>query len=79
MPLLSLGESLSCSVAALAVHALGARATSLTGWQAGVKTDGVHGRAQLDEVHSQRIMEALDGGNIVFVTGFQGACRRRAT
>jgi aspartate kinase len=70
--LLSLGESLSCSVAALAVHALGARATSLTGWQAGVKTDGVHGRAQLDEVHPQRIMEALDDGNIVFVTGFQG-------
>ena len=70
--LVSLGESLSCSVAALAVHALGARATSLTGWQAGVMTDGAHGRAQLDEVRPQRIMEALDDGNIVFVTGFQG-------
>jgi aspartate kinase len=70
--LLSLGESLSCAVAALAVHALGARATSLTGWQAGVMTDGAHGRAQLDEIRPQRIMEALDDGNIVFVTGFQG-------
>lgn len=70
--LVSLGESLSCAVAALAVHALGARATSLTGWQAGVKTDDAHGKAQLDEVHPQRILDALDDGNIVFVTGFQG-------
>jgi aspartate kinase len=70
--LLSLGESLSCSVAALAVHALGARATSLTGWQAGVITNGTHGQAQLDEVRPQRILDALDEGNIVFVTGFQG-------
>jgi aspartate kinase len=70
--LLSLGESLSCAVAALAVHALGARATSFSGWQAGVMTDGTHGRAQLDEVRPQRILDALDDGNIVFVTGFQG-------
>ncbi|MEA2492303.1 MAG: aspartate kinase [Thermoleophilaceae bacterium] len=70
--LLSLGESLSCTVAALAVHALGGRAVSLTGWQAGVMTDGAHGRAQLGEVRPQRILDALDDGNIVFVTGFQG-------
>jgi aspartate kinase len=70
--LVSLGESLSCSVAALAVHALGARAISLSGWQAGVMTDGAHGQARFDEVRPQRIMEALDDGNIVFVTGFQG-------
>ena len=70
--LLSLGESLSCAAAALAVHALGARAVSLTGWQAGVMTDGAHGRAQLGEVRPQRILDALDDGNIVFVTGFQG-------
>jgi aspartate kinase len=70
--LLSLGEALSCSIAALAVHALGARATSFTGWQAGVMTDGSHGRAQFDHVRPQRIVEALDDGNIVFVTGFQG-------
>jgi aspartate kinase len=44
----------------------------LTGWQAGVMTDGAHGRAQLGEVRPQRILEALDDGNIVFVTGFQG-------
>jgi aspartate kinase len=70
--LLSLGEALSCSIAALAVHALGARATSFTGWQAGVMTDASHGRAQFDQVRPQRIVEALDDGNIVFVTGFQG-------
>jgi aspartate kinase len=70
--LLSLGESLSCAVAALATHALGGRAVSLTGWQAGVMTDGAHGRAQFGEVRPQRVLDALDNGNIVFVTGFQG-------
>lgn len=35
-------------------------------------TNGAHGRAQLAEVRPQRILDALDDGNIVFVTGFQG-------
>lgn len=70
--LLSVGESISCALAAMAVHELGSRAVSLTGAQAGIRTDARHGNARLRAVHPRRIGEALDGGAIVLVTGFQG-------
>ena len=70
--LLSVGESISCALASMAVHELGSRAVSLTGAQAGIVTDGQHGNARIRAIHPHRIIEALDGGAIVLVTGFQG-------
>jgi aspartate kinase len=70
--LLSVGENISCALAALAVHDLGERAVSLTGPQAGIRTDDRHGNAQLHDIHPHRILEALDSGAIVLVTGYQG-------
>lgn len=70
--LLSVGECISCSLAALAVHDLGSRAVSLTGSQAGILTDDRHGNARLHEIRPERIVEALDSGAIVLVTGYQG-------
>src|SRR4029453_5746748 len=45
--LISVGERISCSLAAMAIHDLGAEAISLTGSQAGIVTDTVHGRAKI--------------------------------
>ena len=45
---------------------------SLTGWQAGIRTDGVHGSARIQTVDVSRIRRELDGGKIVVVAGFQG-------
>lgn len=70
--LLSVGESISCALASMAVHELGARAVSLTGPQAGIVTDGQHGNARIRAIHPHRIIEALDAGAIVLITGFQG-------
>jgi aspartate kinase len=70
--LLALGECQSCALAALVVHAMGGRAVSLSGAQAGMLTDASHGNARLREVNPQRVVEALDDGAIVLVTGFQG-------
>ncbi len=70
--LLSVGESISCALASMAVHELGSRAVSLTGTQAGIVTDGQHGNARVRAIHPHRITEALDDGAIVLVTGFQG-------
>ncbi len=70
--LLSVGENISCALAALAVHDLGARAVSLTGPQAGFLTDDRHGNAQLHDVRPYRVRDALDAGAIVLVTGYQG-------
>src|SRR5881392_3296988 len=70
--LISVGERISCALAAMAIHDLGAEAISLTGSQAGIVTDTVHGRAKIVDVRARRIHEALDADKIVLVAGFQG-------
>jgi aspartate kinase len=70
--LLSVGESIACALASMAVHELGARAVSLTGAQAGIFTDDQYGNARVCAIHPHRIIEALDDKAIVLVTGFQG-------
>jgi len=70
--LISVGERISCALAAMAIHDLGHQAVSLTGSQAGIVTDTVHGKAKIVEVRARRIHEALDEGTIVLVAGFQG-------
>ncbi len=70
--LTSVGERISCALAAMAIHDLGAEAISLTGSQAGIVTDTVHGRAKIVDVRARRIHEALDQDRIVLVAGFQG-------
>ncbi|MDX6398126.1 MAG: aspartate kinase [Gaiellaceae bacterium] len=70
--LVSVGERISCALAAMAIHDLGHEAISLTGSQAGIVTDTVHGKAKIVEVRARRIHEALDEGTIVLVAGFQG-------
>jgi len=68
----SVGERISCALAAMAIHDLGHRAISLTGSQAGIVTDTVHTKAKIVEVRARRIHEALDEDRIVLVAGFQG-------
>ena len=70
--LISVGERISCALAAMAIHDLGQEAISLTGSQAGIVTDTVHGKAKIVDVRARRIHEALDGDKIVLVAGFQG-------
>jgi aspartate kinase len=56
----------------MAIVDLGHEAISLTGSQAGIVTDTVHGKAKIVEVRAKRIHDALDAGRIVLVAGFQG-------
>jgi aspartate kinase len=70
--LISVGERVSCALAAMAIHDLGHEAISLTGSQAGIVTDTVHGKAKIVDVRARRIHEALDADRIVLVAGFQG-------
>lgn len=70
--LLSVGESVSCALASMAVADLGSHAVSLSGPQAGIRTDDNHGDARLNDIEPRRIREALADGSIVLVTGFQG-------
>ena len=70
--LISVGERVSCALAAMVIHDLGHEAISLTGSQAGIVTDTVHGKAKIVEIRARRVHEALDADKIVLVAGFQG-------
>ena len=70
--LLSTGEQVSMTLLAMAIEALGCRAMSFTGRQAGIETDGTHAKAKIVKVHNERIMQAVDKGVIAVVAGFQG-------
>ena len=56
----------------MAIGAMGQRAVSLTGYQAGIHTDGVHGNAKIVSIDCSRIRKELESGKIVVVAGFQG-------
>ncbi len=66
------GEQLSAGLMAMAIGSLGFPSVSLTGWQAGVVTDGVHGKARILGLEGERIHRELEQGKIVVVAGFQG-------
>ena len=70
--LLSTGEQISCSLCAMAILAMGYPVVSMTGWQAGFRTDSVYSAARIKRVNTERIMAELDKKTIVIVTGFQG-------
>ncbi|CAI8032944.1 Aspartate kinase Ask_LysC [Geodia barretti] len=70
--LLSTGELRSCALVALRLNSLGYPAISLSGAQAGIRTDSQYGMAKISSLEPQRIMDELDDGMIVVVAGFQG-------
>lgn len=69
---LAAGEQMSAGLMAMAIGAMGYPALSLTGWQAGIKTDGIHGNAKIESIGTERIRQELNAGRIVVVAGFQG-------
>ena len=70
--LLSTGEQISCSLCAMAIEAMGCPVVSLTGWQAGFRTNSGYGNARIKRVKTDRLEKELDQRRIVIVTGFQG-------
>ncbi|MCL4371589.1 MAG: aspartate kinase [Chloroflexi bacterium] len=70
--LLSTGETVSCTLMAMAFRAMGQEAVALTGAQAGIITDNSHRRARIVAVDPQRVTQELEKGRTVIVAGFQG-------
>lgn len=70
--LLSTGELVSATLMAMALKSRGYDAISLSGMQAGIKTDTVHGSARIADINTDRLRKELDRGRIVIVAGFQG-------
>ncbi len=74
--LLATGEQASAALLAMTLQETGLPAISLTGWQAGIHTDGNHAAAEITAIHRRRILRELEAGRIVVTAGFQGVTRR---
>jgi aspartate kinase len=70
--LLSTGEIVSSTLLAMALRDMGYEAISLTGAQAGIRTDASHSRARILKIDPKRMIREIEKGNIVIVAGFQG-------
>ena len=76
--LLATGEQVSIALLAMALHAQGVPATSMTGTQAGIVTESAHGRARILEIRTERLRHLLAEGQVVVVAGFQGTSNSAA-
>ncbi len=71
--LLSTGEQTTVALMAMMLKSRGYKAKSFLGFQAGLHTDGVSGKARILDIDCAKLKEALDEGNICVVAGFQGS------
>ena len=70
--LMATGEMASSAILTMALHAIGVKAISMTGHQAGIRVDATHLKAKIQEIDPKRIRKHLDQGCVVVVAGFQG-------
>ncbi len=70
--LLSTGEIVSSTLLAMALKSMGYEAISLSGAQAGIRTDAAYSRARIVGIDSKRVVREMEKGKIVIVAGFQG-------
>lgn len=66
------GEQVSSALVALAIQAQGGKARSFLGHQLKILTDSAYTKARILAIDAARLHEALDGGAIGVVAGFQG-------
>ncbi len=70
--LVSTGERVTIALLAMAIQAMGHKAQSFTGRQAGIICDNVHTKARIEKITGERLKHALKEGKIAVVAGFQG-------
>lgn len=68
----SSGEQITSGLLALALQSQGINARSWLGWQIGLKTDELHGKARIEDIKSDKLKESLNSGCVAVIAGFQG-------
>jgi len=68
----STGEQVTIGLLAIALHRLGLKAKSYTGWQVPIVTDAAYAKARILAIEQEKIRADLDAGHVVIVAGFQG-------
>jgi len=72
----SSGEQVTAGLMAMMLHKLGVQARSWLGWQIPLRTDGVHGKARIEDIDTEKLHERLNRSEVVVVPGFQGITER---
>ena len=75
--LMATGEQVSISLFAIAVKSMGYDCCSILGFQAGIQTDHIYGKARIRKINAKRVLKELDQNRIVAVAGFQGIDEHR--
>ena len=70
--LVSTGEQISCAKFAILLNEMGYKATSLTGWQAGILTDSDYTQAKIQDIYPNTIWGLLETNDVIVIAGFQG-------
>jgi aspartate kinase len=70
--LLSTGELVSATLLAMSIKSLGQDVISLSGPQAGIFTDQIHGSARISDINTERMMNEIKKNKILIIAGFQG-------
>ncbi|MGH1376561.1 MAG: aspartate kinase [Alphaproteobacteria bacterium] len=68
----SSGEQVTAGLMAMALQKKGVAARSWLGWQIPILTDNVHGKARIEDINTDNILDRLNSGEVVVVPGFQG-------
>src|ERR1700749_216634 len=69
------GEQVTAGLLAMTLRNMGLNPKSWLGWQVPLITDDAHGRARIDEVPPEKLVAALDAGEVAVIAGFQGVTR----
>jgi aspartate kinase len=70
--LLATGEQVSVALLAMALHDLQVPAQSFLGHQIRISTNSVFGRARIKSIDAESMLDAVKGGRVAVVAGFQG-------
>lgn len=70
--LMATGEQVTISLLSMALNAIDCPSVSLTGFQAGIKTDDVHTKARIENIDDSLILAPIKEGKVAIVAGFQG-------
>ncbi|MEM7195914.1 MAG: aspartate kinase [Pseudomonadota bacterium] len=70
--LVSTGEQVTIALLSMALQEIGVSAKSFTGSQISIRTDSIHGKARIENIESERVMQDLESGTVAVVAGFQG-------
>jgi aspartate kinase len=69
------GEQVTAGLLAMTLRNLGVDARSWMGWQVPILTDEAHGKARIDEVPAEKLLAAMEAGEVAVIAGFQGVTR----